>query len=219
MKTPTRILFVGNSFTYYHNGLETHFSKLVASGHPKWDMHADRATQGGATLKILQGLSWVHEKIKTGRYDVVVLQEDIPELREHAMEPFFENARLFDREIRDAGGKTVLFMAWPYARLNWVTLEQIVEAHRAMSKELGAPVAPVGMALARSLKEQPAMAMLGKDHEHETIQGTYLAACVFYATLLGENPEGLKYSPADVTSEQAAFLQRIAWETVKEWQN
>ncbi|MHC1766317.1 MAG: hypothetical protein AB9869_18800 [Verrucomicrobiia bacterium] len=62
-----------------------------------------------------------------------------------SLAPFFECARLFDQEIRAAGGKTVLFMAWPYERY-WVSLEQIAQAHREISKELGVAVAPVGVA-------------------------------------------------------------------------
>lgn len=83
MKTPHRILFVGNSFTYYNGGLENHFKQLAESAHPPRLVIADRATKGGATLKILQGLESVHAKIRDGHYDLVVLQEDIPELKEH----------------------------------------------------------------------------------------------------------------------------------------
>ena len=218
MKTPHRILFVGNSFTYYNGGLENHFRQLAESAQPPQVLIADRATKGGATLKILQGLPEVHTKIRDGHYDLVVLQEDIPELKEHEVTPFLEQVRLFDREIRDAGGRTALFMAWPYERLNWVGLETIAEAHRAIGKELNLPVAPVGLAFQRSLQSRPGLAMLGKDREHETIHGTYLAANVTYATLFGVNPTGLAYRPQGVSAEEAAFLQGIAWSAVKEWQ-
>ena len=38
-----------------------------------------------------------------------------------------------------------------------------------------------------------------------------------YATIFDRSPEGLAVAPEDVTPEDAAFLQRIAWETVQEW--
>ena len=181
-------------------------------------LEADRATQGGATLKILHGKPWVHDRIRAGGYAAVILQEDIPELTEHSVAPFFEYGRRFDREIREAGGQAVLFMAWPYARLNWVSLAQIAQAHRDLGKELGVPVAPVGLAFERALKQRPDLPILGRDREHETIPGTYLAASVIYATLFGESPQGFKYCPAGVSAEAAAFLQRVAWETVQAWQ-
>ena len=210
MKTPHRILFVGNSFTYYNGGLENHFRQLAESAHPPQVLIADRATKGGATLKILQGQEAVHIKIRDGHYDLVVLQEGIPELKEHEVTPFLEQVRLFDREIRDAGGRTALFMAWPYERLNWVGLETIAEAHRAISKELNLPVAPVGLAFQRSLQARPGLAMLGKDREHETIHGTYLAANVIYATLFGVDPTGLAYRPQGVSADEAAGLKRLS---------
>jgi hypothetical protein len=59
--------------------------------------------------------------------------------------------------------------------------------------------------------------MLGKDREHETLHGTYLAACVHYATLFGVSPEGLSYRPVGVSADEGAFLQSIAWQTVRAW--
>lgn len=217
-KAPGRLLFVGNSFTYYNGGLENHVKQLAESANPPLRITGDRATKGGATLKILNGLDWVHAKMRAGGYDLVILQEDIPELTEHNVAPFFEQARLFNREIRELGSKTVLFMAWPYERLNWVTLEQIAQAHCAIGKELGVPVAPVGVAFERALKQRPELAMLGRDQEHESIHGTYLAANVIYATVFGQSPKGLSYRPAGVSAEEANFLQGVAWATVRDWQ-
>ena len=217
VELPGNILFVGNSFTYIHNGVENHVRKLAASAIPPRLIRADSNTKGGATLKIHYGRSEVHNMIREGTYDVVVLQEDIPELTEHSVDPFFKHARLFDEEIRSAGSKTMFFMTWPYERLNWIALEEIAESHGKISKELNASVAPVGIAFQRARTERPNLDMLAKDKEHETIHGTYLAACVIYASLFGENPQGLGYRPTKVSPQEAVFLQRIAWETVQEW--
>ncbi len=214
---PCKILFIGDSFTAANGGIATHVRQLAASAQPPRAITADIDTKGGATLKILRGKQSVHDKIRSGSYDLVVLQDDLPEYTEHVVAPFFENARLFDQEIRAAGSRTALFMAWPYERLNWIGLPEIVQAHRELSSELKIPVAPVGSAFARSLAERPSLPMLGADKEHETIHGTYLAACVIYATIYGESPVGFTYRPAGVSAEEARFLQRIAWETVKAW--
>ncbi len=216
-QAPQRILFVGDSFTHCNGGLENHFRLLAESAQPPRVVYTERATKGGATLKILQGLEAVHAKIQTGHYDLVILQEDIPELTEHEVTPFLEHARQFDREIRGTGARTALFMAWAYERLNWVSLDTIAEAHRALAKELSLPVAPVGIALARALAARPGLAMLGQDREHQTMHGTYLAANVIYATVFGVSPAGLSYLPPGVSAEEAAFLQSIAWSAVQEW--
>jgi len=216
-KASVRILFVGNSFTYYNGGLETHVRELANSANPPRLLETERATQGGATLRILYGKEAVLARIREGHFDVVVLQEDIPELTEHAMEPFFQYARLFNQEIRKSGARMVLFMAWPYERLNWVSLPEIIQAHQAAARELQVPVAPVGTALATSLELKPGLAMLGPDKEHETRAGTYLAASVIYATLFQENPEGFSYCPEGIAREEITHLQKVAWQTVQAW--
>ncbi len=215
-KYPEKLLFIGNSFTYYNGGLEKHFMLFSASAKKEKKIIATRATKGGATLRILHNQKWVHDSIRSG-YDVVVLQEDIPELTEHNTTAFFEYASLFNKEIQETGSKTVLFMAWPYDRLNWISMDQIAEAHQFIGKKLGVPVAPVGLAFMNALKERPSLAMLGKDKEHETIHGTYLAISVIYATIYGKSPVGANYRPTGISAEEAEFLQKIAWKTVKNW--
>jgi len=71
------------------------------------------------------------------------------------------------------------------------------------------------------------------DKSHPNSAGSYLAACVFYATIFGKSPEGLaaritgtiiehtgKITDAqgeliNLSKQDAAFLQKIAWETVR----
>ncbi|MCY2986757.1 MAG: hypothetical protein NTY19_02700, partial [Planctomycetota bacterium] len=57
---------------------------------------------------------------------------------------------------------------------------------------------------------------------HPNPTGTYLAACVFYATLLDANPVGLPGKVthgenvlANIPDDQAKRLQKIAWAAVK----
>ena len=220
---PDSILFVGNSFTFFNDGVEDYVTALAESEKPPRDITADASTMGGATLKTHHQMSepdsmyGAIDAIREGTHDVVVLQDDIPEYYERDVTPFLEFARLFDQEIKDAGAETVFFMTWPYERLDWVSLDEIVAAHRQVEGELGARVAPVGVAMANALAERPDLAMLGPDAEHESLAGTYLAAATIYATLYDQSPEGLPYHPADISADDAAFLQRIAWETIEAW--
>lgn len=189
----------------------------MASATPPRPLELDSHTRGGATLKIHYNRAEALEVIRAGAYDFVVLQDDIPELRERSTEPFLQYAKLFEEEVAKSGAKSIFFMAWPYARLDWIDLGEIAQAHRQISEELGAVTAPVGVAFERASARRPDLSMLGRDHEHESIHGTYLAACVIYATLFNESPVGLGYAPRRVSQEEAAFLQQVAWETVQEW--
>ena len=214
---PDKILFIGNSLTYYNGGLNHHLEKLAASAHPPRVIEADRFTQGGASLERLwrkYHLGRATNDIDVNAYDVVVLQEDLPETD---VRTFHEYARRFDAEIKKAGTRPLLFMAWSYERLGWITMEEIAHAHRDIATELGLDVAPVGLAWQRAMKDRPGLDMYASDREHPSIYGTYLATSVVYATVFGKSPVGLAYFPAGVSAEEAAFLQRIAWETVQEY--
>jgi hypothetical protein len=213
-----RVLFVGNSFTYANNGLENHVRRLAASATPPKLLQADSHTRGGATLRIHYNRAEALEVIRNGAYDFVVLQDDIPEVREHSVEPFLEYARLFEQEVAESGAKSVFFMAWSYDRLDWIDQDGIAQAHLQIGTELDARIAPVGVAFERASARRSDLGMLGRDQEHESIHGTYLAACVIYATLFSESPEGLSYAPWRVSAEEAEFLQQVAWETVQKWQ-
>lgn len=231
----SRVLFVGNSFTFYNGGLSNHFKAMAASSIPTRVVAADAVTKGGATLEIQWGLSRVHEAILSGhpqvplqlyefpppalQYSHIVLQDDIPEYKTHNFDNFFKYTRLFTEQVKSVGAKPILFMAWPYARLNWVSLDEIVAAHKTISAELSVDVAPVGIALNRSLAARPSLAMLGGDHEHETLHGTYLAANVIYNTVFRENTTDFTapYVPSGITAEEAKYLREIARDTVQAW--
>jgi hypothetical protein len=95
-------------------------------------------------------------------------------------------------------------------------------AYLDIAKELGAGVAPVGIAWKMALAADPAFVLHRPDKSHPNPTGTYLAACVFYATLLDANPLGLPGKIlhgdkvlADIPDDQAKRLQEIAWAAVK----
>lgn len=212
--TPRRILFVGDSFTYAQNGIYTHFEKLAAAAPSPLVVTTDKAVAGGAFLKVLWELKTPVRAIETGNFDVVVLQDDIPETN---VDYFRQYARLFVETARNHHARPVLFMAWAYQRLGWISMAEIARAHRQLATELNVDVAPVGLAWQRSSTERPGLDMYDKDREHPSIHGTYLATSVVYATIYGQNPTGFKYVPPGIAADDALFLQRTAWQTVQDY--
>ena len=107
-------------------------------------------------------------------------------------------------------------MTWPGAVDDWSTIDDVVEAHRQIAQETGAPVAPAALAFEQALAQRPDLVLIGPDRVHATWTGAYLAAATVYATLFERSPEGLSYA-FGLDADTAAFLQRVAWETVTEW--
>src|SRR5687768_9698543 len=77
--SPMRILFIGNSLTYWNDGLWVHVERLAASGKPSIQVTTGVAVEGGAFLKSLWARTGPRRAIAAGPWDVVVLQEDLPE--------------------------------------------------------------------------------------------------------------------------------------------
>jgi len=227
-----KILFVGNSFTGWNLGLDWNMELLAGSINPPLVIEADMVTKMGASLEEIWEHTNAREKIDKGDYDVVVLQGAIPETESwnisKSAETFHEYVRKFDAEIKEAGAETVLFMQWPYEQygLKPITIEEIDQAYRDIALELGVDVAPVGLAWQRVMEERPELDMYDDDGVHPSIHGTYLAVNVVYATVFGKSPIGIAYLPSagswseggGLTDEETAYLQRIAWETVQEYQ-
>jgi hypothetical protein len=185
---------------------------IAASMSRPRDLTVSLVAVGGATLRSLRVLPEVLQAIRAGNHDIVVLQDDIPEYLT-TVDPFKEQVRWFNQEIRATKRQPVLYMAWAYPRLNWVTLATIAQLHREIGTELGLSVAPVGLAFEASTTQRPSLSVLdpGDDFEHPTVAGMYLAACVMYATIFRESPAGASWFPVGVSSGDAAFLQQLAW--------
>jgi hypothetical protein len=96
-------------------------------------------------------------------------------------------------------------------------------AYFGIAKEVGAQVAPVGVAWRKAMAADKTLVLHQSDTSHPNPTGTYLAACVFYGTLLGRSPLGL---PGEIkkdgklltklTRDETKRLQAIAWQTVQE---
>src|SRR3989339_813546 len=84
---------------------------------------------------------------------------------------------------------------------------------------LGALVSPVGFAFDTVIKEDLSFPLWYTDGYHQSTEGGYLGACVFFAAFFGEDPTGLTsfgtyYTGATIDSATKAYLQHMAWVTV-----
>jgi hypothetical protein len=113
----TKILFIGDSFTGSQGGIWTHVAKLAASVPEPIVIASDAVVVGGATLKRQWDLHDAVTAIDTNAHDVVVLQDDIPEIN---IDYFRQYATQFINEARLHRARPVLYMTWAYQRLGWI---------------------------------------------------------------------------------------------------
>lgn len=213
-----RILFIGNSYTYC-NELPKMVAQLAAEA-GRNDVEVVQVASPGVTLE------W-HAKNKETRtalaktWDSVVLQE-------HSIRPIEDTPKMVQAatalyaRFAETGAQTVLFMTW--ARQHFPEMQAgLARVYTALAECIGARVAPVGLAWQAALSADPSLMLYTSDRSHPTPLGSYLAACVFYATFFGESPVGLpaKLMTAgnivlvELSETQARLLQSVAWDTVQ----
>lgn len=215
---PAKVLFVGNSFTYYNNSLHNHFRRLVAqSGYDfKKPTRARIMTiSGGHLPEHAGGLPHV---VAAEDWDVVVMHgHSLGPISEATAGPFRDAARNYSALIRSEGARPVFFMTWAYTGRPEMTA-QLDQAYTAIGRELEAEVVPVGLAFERVTNDKPDIALRVADARHPTLAGTYLAACIFYAALMKQSPQGLDYT-AGLDPAVADYLQGVAWTTLVDYQS
>lgn len=224
--TPKRILFIGNSYFYYNDSLHNHVRRLVIGGEPSIEkaLQYKSATIGGAPLAHhnLQHLLAPGSLGMKQPYDVVILQENSgAALADSSRASFRQKAIEFSADIAKTGAKTALYMTHAYVKPNKNAspdmIRKIEDMYVSVGNEIGALVIPVGLAFEEAYRRKPDI-NLHKDYDgsHPDLIGTYLAACVVYGSLYGKSPVGNSYDYyGKIDKETAAFLQKIADETVR----
>jgi len=203
--SPTRLLFIGNSFTA-RNDLPGLLKQLAAARGISLEHRLISA--GGASLRMHWNKGDARRAIEESAYNYVILQEQST-LGFKNPARMHENVRLFEEAIKASGAKMVLYMTW--ARKNAPETQQaIADAYATIGKELGPIVVPVGLAWQEFMRRHDRPELHDKDLSHPTLAGTYLAACVFLVTLFGEDPSGVGVDLKGITKSEIAELEKAA---------
>ena len=194
-----RVLFVGNSTTYY-NSMPALVSELATGDEGAQPIFAVWYTAPGWSLRGAAGDEELRALLEEVDWDTVVLQEhgvraSAPlDRSRRESEPF---ARDLQRRIESGGARTIVFMNWPYRDLT------------DLASRLSAPVAPVGVVWDEALRRRPNLDLLARDGRHPNRAGSYLFACIFYATFTGRDPTRSTFT-GGLGETEARFLQRVA---------
>lgn len=213
---PAKVLFVGNSFTYYNDSLHHHLRQLVNAGKPLGEATSVMRSMTISGARLPEHAPAYEALAASDNWDVIVLQgHSLGPISAATAQGFAEAAAAFDRYNDAHGIQTALFMTWAYEGKPEMTAP-LNEQYTAVGNTLNALVVPVGLAFAAATEQEPQIVLRHGDLKHPTRAGSYLAACTFYAALYGESPVGLTYD-AGLPADTAKTLQRIAEETVRKY--
>ncbi len=221
-----RVLFVGNSLTYA-NDLPGVIAGLAKSRNSamEYAMYAPGAytlAQHAADPRLL-------EIINKGHWDFVVLQEQsqIPAFP-WAKTQVFPYAQKLSQLIRAANPGVNVAFYQTMARKNGDAQnarycpevgtydgmqKRLNDAYTQMALENQGVLVPVGEVWQKVRAQHPSLDLYN-DEVHPNPAGTYLAACVFYAVIYGDDPVGLPH-PFQINPFIARSMQKSANDAVK----
>lgn len=224
--TPKKVLFVGNSYTYFWNLPQTVQAMAKAN---KVNLTTRQSTSGG----VHWGHHWRGERqlntqtiIKEGDFDAIVLQNHSMSAINRVDSMFHYGQRL-SKLGKQKGAQIFLYMTW--AR-EWDPYMQaiITKEYTRLAEKLNARIVPVGPAWERARQLRPGFPLYDEDRSHPSALGTYLTACVFYGIFTNQSPVGLpqrltaydkdgeKIYLTIQSKENALFCQKVAAEIINE---
>ena len=229
---PKSILWVGNSFFYYNNGMSNYLSNLLRAADPKNALRSTSVTISGS------GLDWhdVESYFRPngiGRYSFVgdneivfnkidklfdaVILSDCSQCPVHPQlkSVFHGYAKKHSDTVIKHGARPDFLMTWAYKDKPEMTA-QLAEEYTMAGNNNDALVIPAGLAFAKAIGKRPELEFYQPDKRHPTLIGTYLAASTAYASIYKKSPAGNSYV-GGIDPKTANFLQSVAWETVQEY--
>ena len=220
----TKILFIGNSMTYYNNMPTAIFAKFCEeAGH---DVKVTSITKGGRTLhghltmsdEAATQVAAALSPTNVGAYDYVVLQEQSWRPLTRAAE-FYDAVRTFNSRIKAIGATPILYVRPAYQEghadieANGLTYEQMVwklaATHEAIADELDIAMAGVVHSFYNASKNNKDIVIYDADMAHPSYAGSYLAAATIYARIFNEDPTLISYN-GSLDATVAATLRQIA---------
>jgi len=218
---PLSVLFIGNSYTMF-NRLPIMLEKLSAAGNVA-DVRTELVAVGGCTFRRHWRQTGARSTIRCGGWDYVVLQDhSLAAIRQpDALQRY---GLQFSDRIRAAGAEPIFYMTW--ARRHIPEMQKtITAAYTRLARRGKALLAPVGEAWELAFARRKDLVLHVADRSHANPAGTYLTACVFYAVIHDHSPAGLpgrltftdekgtRRTLVNLAKPDAAFLQRVAWDT------
>ena len=212
-----KVLFIGNSYTFCNN-LPEMLQELATNAGKS--IETEMIVKGGMSLEWHCYNRDTANAIKKDDWDFVIMQDHSTQGIEEQEKLISSAEKLIKRIKTSCNATPVLYLTWA-RKFAPETQYTITKTYIQAGKELQAEVAPVGIAWQLALEASPELSFYTEDESHPNILGSYLAACVFYATLFKESPIGLSNKrtlsdgvTAVIDEDKALLLQQKAEESM-----
>ncbi len=187
-KKPVKILFVGNSFTFFWNMPQLVSAMAETQG---VSIDAYQSTVGGSNLE----QHWKSQKGTKTRKRIEEEDWDFVVFGDHSLstintpERFQEYGRKFAKLVRSKGAEPIFYLTWAY-KSNPLMQDTITKAYMKLASELNAQIFPVGPIWMNARKARPDLELYFDD-KHPSSDGAYLISLILTKSLTKQSVEDI----------------------------
>lgn len=208
----TRILFIGNSFTFFNNMPDMVKAFGDSAGRPIiTGMHAP----GGVSVGDIAQGTMAHMNnpalfslIRSRKWDFAVIQDNQGRfVRDSAVFPATSLVMQGHLNIMDSVKannscvKIILFAGWawkagmpPFGNTGIETIQRILVNYRVLNDTMKETIAPIGEAWIKAVNYLPSVNLWDPDDAHPGYPGSYLTAAVIFSTIFNLPSAGVDYN-------------------------
>ena len=223
-----KVLFIGNSLTFYNNMPEMFHKLATANGD---NVTVTQATVGGQALRHLVNNEMVKSKIQSDDWDYVVLQSDdiaaFPDMYHTEIETL-EHFKTMIHE-NNASTKIIYTMIWGardgltiqelsgedvyYSYFDYI--EKIYQGTIYFGNTMNFMISPAGWAWKSVIEEneEAKYDLFSSDRFHPAPEGSYLRACVLNEVIFQTENTSIPYF-SGLDEEKCYYYQEIAHDIV-----
>lgn len=229
VENPKSVVFIGNSFFYYNNGVHKPTLGMVKASPALGKGHRFRnITINSSSLEWHDIESYVtnekigsfsitsenlYKKYEPEKYDLAIMM-DCSQCPIHPDRKDLFNFYVdsHSQTLRNFGVEPSLLMTWAYKDKPEM-INGLSSAYIAAGNRNNIMVFPVGLAFQLSQLENPSIELYTPDKRHPSKAGTYLMAAVIYSSIYNVSPINNSYD-YDLGSEVQLKLQETAWKSL-----
>ena len=177
-----KVLFIGNSHTYYNSGIPNHINGFAGSLNIVAD--TDMSAQGGFSLSDHLQYQPTLDAISSEDWDIIVLQENSYRAAFES-DLMLESIEAFDVLLEDSGAAVFLFKTWAYE--NDPDMLSLLNASYNQANILSDfPIISVGN-IWKDFMDTHEISLYADDGIHPNQKGTYFSAAVFFKKFFNVN--------------------------------
>lgn len=198
------ILFVGNSHTSY-NDLPSMVRNLLVSGSQAAKV-TTKASVGGLLNDQAKSAN-LKAEIKSGKYDVIVLQGALVSSShkyKYSQEGGIELAKL----AMKSKARTLLFAEWP--RRGWDEAQLQMKVYEEIARPSGVEIVPIPYVFRNAINADSKIDFWQQDGNHASVAGTYLASLTLYYWISGQNKKDPSWAPKGISYDLSRRLTSYA---------